>query len=52
MAMRSIERLSQEEKEVKVLIDSLKNVLTDVPYDFVWEEELNDIKDSSEDKGE
>ena len=51
--MRSIERLSQEEKEVKILIDSLKNVLTDVPYDFVWEEELNDeVVETSEDKGE
>ena len=37
--MRSIERLSQEEKELKVLINSLKNVLTDVPYDFEWEDE-------------
>ena len=37
--MRSIERLTQEEKEVKVLISSLKNVLTDVPYDFEWDDE-------------
>ena len=37
--MRSIERLSQEEKEVKVLISSLKNVMTDVPYDFEWDDE-------------
>ena len=34
--MRSIDKLSQEEKEIKVLIGSLKNVLTDVPYDFEW----------------
>lgn len=37
--MKSIQRLSQEEKEVKVLISSLKNVLTDVPYDFEWDDE-------------
>ena len=36
--MRSIDKLSQEEKEIKVLISSLKNVLTDVPYDFEWDE--------------
>lgn len=36
--MKSIQRLSQEEKEVKVLISSLKNVLTDVPYDFEWDD--------------
>ena len=36
--MRSIDKLSQEEKEVKVLISSLKNVLTDVPYDFEWDD--------------
>jgi hypothetical protein len=43
--MRSIDKLSQEEKEIKVLISSLKNVLTDVPYDFEWDdgnEEDND----------
>ena len=39
--MRSIERLSQEEKEVKILISSLKNVMTDVPYDFMWDDEDN-----------
>ena len=39
--MRSIEKLSQEEKEVKVLISSLKNVMTDVPYDFMWDDENN-----------
>ena len=37
--MRSIDKLSQEEKEIKVLISSLKNVLTDVPYDFEWDDE-------------
>ena len=40
--MRSIEKLSQEEKEVQVLISSLKNVLTDVPYDFEWDDEEED----------
>ena len=36
--MRSIDKLFQEEKEIKVLISSLKNVLTDVPYDFEWDD--------------
>ena len=40
--MRSIDKLSQEEKEIKVLISSLKNVLTDVPYDFEWDDEEED----------
>ena len=40
--MRSIEKLTQEEKEVKVLISSLKNVLTDIPYDFMYEDEESD----------
>ena len=35
--MRSIEKVSQDEKEIKVLIGSLKNVLTDVPYDFMYD---------------
>ena len=39
--MRSIEKLTQEEKEIKVLISSLKNVFTDVPYDFEYEDEEN-----------
>jgi len=30
--MRSIQKVDQDEKEIKVLISSLKNVLTDVPY--------------------
>ena len=42
--MRSIERLSQEEKELKVLISSLKNVLTDVPYSFEWDDGDEDSK--------
>ena len=37
--MRSVDKLSQEEKEIKVLISSLKNVLTDVTYDFEWDDE-------------
>ena len=40
--MRSIDKLSQEEKEIKVLISSLKNVLTDVPYDFEWDDKEED----------
>lgn len=44
--MRSIERLSQEEKELKVLISSLKNVLTDVPYNFEWDDEDEDSENS------
>lgn len=43
--MRSIEKLSQEEKEVKILINSLKNVLTDVPYDFEWKEQVDEGQD-------
>lgn len=35
--MKSIQKISQEEKEVKLLIGSLKNVLTDVPYDFIYD---------------
>lgn len=45
--MKSVQKLSQEEKEVKLLINSLKNVLTDVPYDFVY-----DNDDDDEDKEE
>lgn len=44
--MRSIEKLSQEEKEVKLLINSLQNVLTNVPYDFEWDnKEQNESED-------
>ena len=46
--MRSIEKLSQEEKEVKVLINSLKSVLTDVPYNFEWEEQIDDGSNEKE----
>lgn len=44
--MKSVQKLSQEEKEVKLLISSLKNVLTDVPYDFVYDD--NDDEDNDE----
>lgn len=47
MASR-ISSVSKEEKEVKVLIDSLKNVLTDVPYDFVYSEDDEDNDDDDE----
>ena len=40
--MRSIEKLSQDEKEIKLLIGSLQNVLTDVPYDFEWDNKDED----------
>ena len=43
--MKSIEKLSHEEQEVKVLINSLKNVLTDVPYDFVYEDDGSEDAD-------
>lgn len=29
--------LVQEEKELRLLIDSIKNVLTDVPYKFMYD---------------
>jgi hypothetical protein len=45
--MRSIDKLSQEEKEIKVLISSLKNVLTDVPYDFEWDDEEDSYKEDT-----
>ena len=43
--MRSVEKLTHEEKEIKVLISSLKNVFTDVPYDFEWENEEENSND-------
>ena len=46
--MRSIEKLSQEEKELKVLIGSLKNVFTDVPFDFMWDEDNNSAENDEE----
>lgn len=40
--------MSQEEKEVKLLISSLKNVLSDVPYDFVYDDDEDDEDDDEE----
>lgn len=49
--MRSIEKLTQEEKEVKVLISSLKNVLTDIPYDFMYDdEETNEVEENKNER--
>lgn len=45
--MKSIQKISQEEKEVKLLIGSLKNVLTDVPYDFIYDN-IEDEDDEDE----
>lgn len=45
--MKSIQKISQEEKEVKLLIGSLKNVLTDVPYDFIYDN-VEDDEDEDE----
>lgn len=46
--MKSIQRLSQEEKEIKLIIDSIKNVMTDVPYDFEYEDSQNGLEDEYE----
>ena len=40
--------MSQEEKELNMLISSLKNVLTDIPYDFEYNKEDNDTYDCEE----
>lgn len=40
--IKSIQKVSQEEKEVKLLIASLKNVLSDVPYDFMYDDDEDD----------
>ena len=45
MRMKSIQKVSQEEKELKVLIASLKNVFTDVPYDFMYENVNDNVDD-------
>ena len=37
--------LVQEEKELRLLIDSIKNVLTDVPYKFMYDGEDDDFID-------
>lgn len=50
--MRSIAKtttqISQDEKEIKMLINSLKNVLTDVPYDFMYDKSDDDLSDDDE----
>lgn len=43
--MKSIQKLDQSEKELQLLIGSLKNVLTDVPYYI-------DSEDDDEDEDE
>lgn len=50
--MQSLNNLTPEEKELKVLISSLKNVLTDVPYDFVYDdyEEFDDNDEIDDDE--
>ena len=40
--MKSIQKIDREEREIELLISSLKNVLTDVPYDFVYDEDDDD----------
>lgn len=47
--MKSIQKLSKEERDVKMLIESIKDVLTDVPYDFVYDnaEEDDDYSDEN-----
>lgn len=37
--MRFEMRMSKEEIEVRELIESLKNTLTDIPYDFEYDED-------------
>ena len=37
--------LVQEEKELRLLIDSIKNVLTDVPYKFMYDGEDDEFID-------
>ena len=46
--MRSIQKNDCDEKELKVLISSLKNVLSDVPYDFMYDEEIEEDSDEKE----
>ena len=48
--MKSIQKIDAEEKEIKILINSLKNVLTDVPYDYLCDD--CDISDSDLDKSQ
>lgn len=43
--MRSIQKLTKEEMEVKELIASLKNTLTEIPYDFEYDSDDEDDRD-------
>lgn len=49
ISMKSIQKVDQYEKELKLLIGSLKNVLTDVPYDFMYDDDDNDDSDENKD---
>lgn len=46
--MKSIQKIDHDEKELRLLIGSLKNVLTDVPYDFVYDNVDDDDDDEEE----
>lgn len=43
--MRSIQKLTKEEMEVRELIASLKNTLTEIPYDFEYDSDDEDDRD-------
>lgn len=45
--MRSIVKSTQEEKEVRLLINSIKNTLTDIPYNFMYDKDDDDIDEDS-----
>lgn len=47
--MRSIQRLTKEEVEVKLLLESLKNTLTEIPYDFEYDDDDKDNRDIIDD---
>ena len=47
--MKSIQKIDREEREIELLISSLKNVLTDVPYDFMYDN-VDDDDDNFEDE--
>ena len=47
--MRSIQKLSKEEIEVKELIANLKNTLTEIPYDFMYTYDNLEDEDVTED---
>ena len=52
MSVKSIQKLSSDEKEVKLMINELKNVLTDIPYDFIYDniEDSENGRDSEDDE--